>query len=181
MVSIIQKIIRLYGVRRGVILGKNVHVGPFSILSSPGELVIGDSTYIGKFCTIQVSGSIGNGVLIANNVGIVGRIDHEYRVPGCPIRNGSWVGNDPALADLPENKVKIDDDVWIGFGSIILSGLRVGEGAIIAAGSLVTKNVSPYAIVAGVPAVKVGMRFDGEVEAIATHQAALKKIYSSSR
>ena len=51
----------------------------------------------------------------------------------------------------------IQDDVWIGYGSTILSGVKIGQGAVIAAGSVVTHNVSPYAIVAGVPARVIKM------------------------
>lgn len=53
----------------------------------------------------------------------------------------------------------IEDDVWIGANAIILSGVTIGEGAIIGAGSVVTKNVEPYTIFAGNPAKKIKMRF----------------------
>ena len=170
-------LLRLLAVRGGVTLGRNVHVGPFSVVWASRRLTIGDNTYIGKHCTLQVNGRIGRGVLIANNVGIVGRIDHEYRVPGVLIRDGRWIGTDPDLAALPENQVVIGDDVWIGFGSVVLSGVRIGDGAIIAAGSVVTRDVAPFAIVAGVPATPVGQRFDGDPEAIATHRAAILSRY----
>ena len=52
-----------------------------------------------------------------------------------------------------------EDDVWIGANAIILSGVTIGEGAIIGAGSVVTKNVEPYTIFAGNPAKKIKMRF----------------------
>lgn len=81
LLSLKQRLIRLISVRRGVTLAPDVHIGPFTIVSYPTRLTIGANTYIGKSCTIQVGGSIGRGVLIANNVGIVGRIDHEYRTP----------------------------------------------------------------------------------------------------
>lgn len=57
----------------------------------------------------------------------------------------------------------IDDDVWIGFGSIILSGVHIGKGAIIAAGSVVTHDVLPYAIVGGIPAKTIRYRFSEEI------------------
>jgi acetyltransferase-like isoleucine patch superfamily enzyme len=53
----------------------------------------------------------------------------------------------------------IGDDVWVGYGAIILSGVTIGEGSIIAAGSLVTKDVEPYSVYAGVPARRMGDRF----------------------
>ena len=56
----------------------------------------------------------------------------------------------------------VDDDVWIGFRSTILSGVHIGQGAIVAAGSVVTKDVPPYAIVGGVPAKVIKYRFSSE-------------------
>lgn len=163
--------------RGGVVLGANVHIGPFSILWAAGRLEIGAGCYIGKFCTIQVNGRIGHGVLIANNVGVVGRLDHEYRIPGVPVRDGRWIGTDAGLAALPENRVEIGDDVWIGFGSVVLSGISIGEGAIIAAGSVVTRDIGAYEIVAGSPASVRGMRFDGDAAAIAEHRRMLDAKY----
>lgn len=57
----------------------------------------------------------------------------------------------------------VDDDVWIGFRSIIMSGVHIGRGAVIAAGSVVTKDVKPYAVVGGVPAKLIKYRFKDEI------------------
>jgi acetyltransferase-like isoleucine patch superfamily enzyme len=59
--------------------------------------------------------------------------------------------------------VKIGSDVWIGARVIILGGIKIGDGAILAAGSVVTQDVPPYAIVGGVPAKIIRMRFEGDV------------------
>ena len=56
-------------------------------------------------------------------------------------------------------KIVIENDVWIGYGAIIVSGVKIGRGAIVAAGSVVLKDVEPYTIVAGNPARKVSKRF----------------------
>jgi acetyltransferase-like isoleucine patch superfamily enzyme len=56
---------------------------------------------------------------------------------------------------LEENPVKICDDAWIGAGAFVLRGVTVGEGGVVAAGAVVTKDVPPYSIVAGNPAVLV--------------------------
>jgi acetyltransferase-like isoleucine patch superfamily enzyme len=128
-----------------------------SILWAPHELVIGDDVYIGKGCTIECDGRIGDGTLIANRVGLVGRYDHDYRAIGVPIRRAPWIG-DPAA--LVASRVDIGSDVWIGYGAIVLSGVSVGRGAIVAAGSVVTHDVSDYTIVAGNPARELGHRFD---------------------
>ena len=167
--------------RRLAIRGRKVsvpscfHVGPRSIISATEKLQFGKNVYVGKNCTIQINGKIGNGVLIANNVGIVGRLDHEWRFPMVAVRDGKWVGDDAALSSDPKNAITIGDDVWIGFGSVILGGVTIGEGAIVAAGSVVTRDVSAYTVVAGNPAKVVTKRFDGDNEKIQMHSDYLSK------
>jgi phosphonate metabolism protein (transferase hexapeptide repeat family) len=60
-------------------------------------------------------------------------------------------------------RVKVGHDVWIGHGAIIMPGLSIGHGAIIAAGAVVTRDVAPYAIVAGVPAKRIRWRFEKSI------------------
>jgi acetyltransferase-like isoleucine patch superfamily enzyme len=55
----------------------------------------------------------------------------------------------------------IEDDVWIGHGATVLKGVRIGRGAVVAAGAVVTRNVEPYTVVGGVPARLIGRR--GEI------------------
>lgn len=154
-----------------VTVGARLHLGSLSFVSSFGGLKIGDDVYIGKFCSIQVNGSIGDGVLIANNVGIVGRRDHDMRAVGLPIRHAPWIGDTPRLVSDPHNVVEIGSDVWIGYGAAVLSGVRIGRGAVIAAGSVVLENVAPYDIVRGNPARPVGRRFTADQ--INKHEAGL--------
>lgn len=175
--QLVQLCLRTLSVHRGVVLGRDVHVGPFSRVWTPTSLTIGDNSYIGKMCTVEVSGRIGCGVIIANNVGIVGRIDHEFRVPGILVRDGRWIGCDENLASDPANRIDIGDDVWIGYGSTVLSGVTIGSGAIIAAGALVTKDIPAFAIAAGVPARVVGQRFNGKQEAVAKHIKTIEERY----
>lgn len=151
--------------------GRNFHIGLYSIITAPKRLDIGDDVYVGKHCSIQVSGRIGNGVLIANNVGIVGRRDHDIRHVGVPIRLANWIGDHDYLASDPKNHVDIGDDVWIGFGAIIMSGVKIGRGAVISSGAVVLKDVEPYAIVAGNPAQKIAERFSAAE--IAAHEKKL--------
>lgn len=153
-----QKLHQKYAVRDNVRLSSNVHIGIGSILWSPNRLVIGHDVYIGKNCTIECNGTIGNYVLIANQVGIVGRFDHDYRQVGVPIRIANWVGD--AGKSEQSGSVNIEDDAWIGFGSIILTGSRVARGTIVAAGSVVRTDTLPYSIVAGSPARQVSWRFN---------------------
>jgi acetyltransferase-like isoleucine patch superfamily enzyme len=150
---------RKIAVRAGVTLGRDVHVGPGSIISPPNHIEIGDEVYIGKYCTIQCDGRIGRWVLIANNVGIVGRRDHDHRQIGVPMRHAKHI-EDAGRKITPMDVIEIGDDVWIGYGAIILSGTDVGRGSIVAAGAVVLNDVLPYSIVAGNPAAVVGRRFD---------------------
>ncbi|MEE4453954.1 hypothetical protein [Novosphingobium resinovorum] len=166
-----QRLKRCLFVGRRVSIGSGFHIGILSFVSSSRHLRIGNDVYIGKFCSIQVNGSIGDGVLIANNVGIVGRRDHDMRAVGTSIRRAPWVGTDAYLADDPKNSIEIGPDVWVGFGAVILSGVRIGRGAIIAAGSVVVDDVAPYDIVSGNPARVVARRFS--TEQIVEHERIL--------
>lgn len=67
------------------------------------------------------------------------------------------------LEGLSKGDIIVDDDVWIGYGSIITSGVYIGQGAIVAAGAVVTKNIPPYAIVGGVPSKIIRYRFSDEL------------------
>ena len=170
--AIWQKVYRLYAIRKNVTLGERVHIGIGSILWAPSSLKIGNDVYIGKNCTIEVDGSIGNYVLIANMVGLIGRWDHDYRTIGCPMSQTPWIGDRHYHGKGRGQEIIIHDDVWIGYGAIVLSGVEIGRGAIVAAGSVVTKDVDPYTIIAGSPARKITMRFDNNE--IIEHEKLIK-------
>jgi acetyltransferase-like isoleucine patch superfamily enzyme len=109
-------------------------------------LKIGHRSYVGYGVGISVCKevSIGNDVLIAGRVSIMGHDGH----PVDPIKRRD---QSPVV---PEElaSIMIEDDVWIGEAAIILKGVKIGRGAVIAAGSVVTKNVPPCAVIAGNPA-----------------------------
>lgn len=109
--------------------------------------------------------------MLANNVGLIGRRDHDYRAVGRMIRHAPWVGDNDFPADLRSLTLIIEEDCWIGFGAIVLSGVRVQRGAIVAAGSVVAKDVEPYSIVVGNPAKKVSAQFT--LDDIAKHEHIL--------
>jgi acetyltransferase-like isoleucine patch superfamily enzyme len=100
--------------------------------------------------------------LIAHNVAFVGRDDHRYDIVGKTI----W---DSPRGDT--GKCVVEEDVWIGHGAIVLSGVTIGRGSIVGAGAVVVDSVPRYAIVVGVPAEVVGWRF--AAEEIVRHEAAL--------
>jgi len=166
-----QRVYRLYSVRQNVVTGARTHIGIGSILWAPHKLSVGDDVYIGKFCSVECDGVIGDNVMVANNVGLIGRYDHDYSCVGTTIRQAPWIG-DPAYAGPGKAlRIVVGDDVWIGYGAVVLTGVTIGRGAIVAAGSVVTKDVEPYAIVAGNPARKVVQRFADED--IARHERLL--------
>ncbi|WP_217640886.1 DapH/DapD/GlmU-related protein [Curtobacterium sp. MCBA15_001] len=142
--------------RRGVSLGANVTVGPGArllgsgVVSEPGEhILIGDRTAVGAGNLIWGQGgvTIGADCLLGPNVTLISE-DHVFADPNALIRQqGSR-----------RQPITIGDDVWIGAGATILKGVSIGTGAVIAAGSIVTKDVAPFRIVAGVPARDRGPR-----------------------
>jgi acetyltransferase-like isoleucine patch superfamily enzyme len=168
--SAFQMLNRRWAVRRNVVVARDVHIGIGTIIEAPHHLAIEEQVYIGKYCTIECDGRIGRGTIIANQVGLVGRNDHDHRAIGVTMRHAPWIG-DAEWNGPRQETLDIGGDVWIGYGAIVLSGVRVGRGSIIAAGSVVTHDVAPYAIVAGVPAQVVGRRFTDEE--IVAHELAL--------
>ena len=107
---------------------------------------------IGNYCYICEGVSFGNYVLVAPELAIIGG-DHRFDISGIPV----------IFSGRPEMKETIiEDDVWIGRRVTIMSGIKIGRGAIIAAGSIVTKDISPFTIVAGVPAKTIRKRFNDE-------------------
>ena len=117
----------------------------------------GDKLIIGKFC------SIASGTKF-----IMGSANHRLgSVTTYPFNvfGGSWQENTPDhMSQLPfKGDIVIGNDVWIGRESIIMPGVKIGDGAIIAAYSVVTKDVEPYSVVGGNPARFIKKRFNDEL------------------
>ncbi|QKD82243.1 CatB-related O-acetyltransferase [Thermoleptolyngbya sichuanensis A183] len=114
----------------------------------------GDRLIIGKFC------SIASDVKFIMNGGNH-RTDWFTNYP-FPVFGNGW---EHAMPDSWPNKgdTIIGNDVWIGYGAMLMPGVQVGDGAIIATGAVVTRNVEPYAIVGGNPAALIRKRFDDAV------------------
>ena len=148
--------------RRFLEAGKGFSCGRGTIFYAKNRITISSKMCFGRYCSLECDADIGNNVLIANNVGFVGRLDHDYKKVGIPIRFAPCIRNSEYNVPESKSKVTVGDDVWIGYGAIILSGVTIGDGAIIGAGSLVTKDVELFSIVGGSLAKKIGMRFDGE-------------------
>ena len=125
---------------------------------------VGRWTYFGEHSLVIYS-EVGRFCSIAPHVVIGGGTHPTHRVATSPLfysaeRNswGSFPGALPLDEELP--KTHIGNDVWIGHSAVVLPGVRVGDGAVIGAGAVVTRDVEPYAVVAGVPARKLRSRFD---------------------
>jgi virginiamycin A acetyltransferase len=103
--------------------------------------------------------AIGNYVSIADNVVFVLGGQHQTNCLTTFPLKAYFTGIDNNLDSMSKGPIIIEDEVWIGMGAIILSGVNIGRGAIIGAGSVVTKNIPPYSIAAGSPARVVKYRF----------------------
>jgi acetyltransferase-like isoleucine patch superfamily enzyme len=117
----------------------------------PEGVRIGAGSLVSENCFLDGYGglSIGRDVLIAHNSSFVAE-DHGFATRRRPIRH----------QPLTPGAIVVGDDVWIGCGVRVLKGVTIGNGAIIAAGAVVTKDVPAYAIVGGVPGRVLAMRPD---------------------
>lgn len=116
---------------------------------------IGNNVQFGPYNRIMAVVEFHNNILMASSVVFIGKNDHQFNISGQTIWDGEH-GKD--------SKTIVEDDVWIGHGSVILGGVRVGKGSIIAAGSVVTKDIPPCEIWGGNPAKKIKDRFSSEEE-----------------
>lgn len=135
-------------------LGSNIYVGHQTILKAYHQSVleIGDNTWIGQQCFIHSAG----GVSIGRNVGIgpgVRMFTSYHRDEG--------IGIPILLGELEFAGIRIDDDCDVGVGAIINPGVRLGIGVQVGAGAVVTRDVPPYSVVAGVPARILRTRTEG--------------------
>lgn len=116
------------------------------------DLLAHEYSHISPDCLIGPRVELGAYAMIGPRVSIVGA-DHIYDKPGIPI----------IFSGRPElNPTIIEQDVWIGCGAILIAGVRIGRGAIVAAGAVVTKNIPAYEIHGGVPAKKIADRFTND-------------------
>ena len=118
------------------------------LVTDEASLTVGDHTFIGRGCELDVARNItiGSHTLLAPNVFITDHTHHHAR------------GTTLDAQGIATADVIIGNDVWIGTGAIVLHGVTIGDGAIVGAGSVVTADVAPNTIVAGVPARVIGER-----------------------
>lgn len=135
--------------------GRNVRFDPGGSYSFD-SIEIGSDVFIGRGAVMSSARTIriGSKVMMGPGVTLMGG-DHNSSVPGVCM----WDVHEKR--DCDDQDITIEDDVWIGARAVILKGVTVGRGSIVAAGSVVTRNVEPYTIVAGVPARLLRRRFPG--------------------
>jgi len=134
-------ILKLTG--RSIEVGKNFLCQKYFYLANKHRLKAGDNVFFGRHAHVVCDLEIGNNVMMASYVSFVGG-DHKF----------DEIGETPMMFSGREHNkpIIIKDNVWIGHGAIILSGVTIESGAVIAAGALVTQNVGANEIVGGVPA-----------------------------
>jgi acetyltransferase-like isoleucine patch superfamily enzyme len=103
---------------------------------------------------------IGNYVSIADDVKFILGGNHQISTITTYPLKANFTNRDFHIDASSKGAIVVEDEVWLGYGTIILSGIRIGKGAIIAAGSVVTKDVPPYSIVGGNPANVIKYRFN---------------------
>lgn len=151
-------------VYRGYDIGPGFHAGRGTHMWAPNRLVIGRNFYMGRYSQIECDAVIGDYVMFGNFVCLVGKYDHNYEEVGVPIKEAMSIRSAGYHWKGRGLETRIGHDVWIGLGSIVLSGVCIGEGSVIAAGSVVTRNVEEYSIYAGNPAKKIRERFFSEAD-----------------
>lgn len=160
---------RLLGARLG-----RCHLKKVGIPRNPWDIQIGDFTYVDDYTVLLATGDPTGQprIIIGNHCGFnrFSIIDASEKIeignyvrvgPNCYITDhdhGHDINREVAKQPLVSQPVRIEDDVWIGAGAIVLKGVTIGTGAIVGAGAVVTKPVAAGIIVAGVPARKIGTR-----------------------
>lgn len=129
--------------------GKNVNIEKFAMFSP--EVSVGDNSGIGIKCELYGPVTIGNDVMIGPEV-VVYTSGHRFDSLDVPMRLQGFTDKRP---------VEIGNDVWIGRRAIIMPGVKIGDGCVIGAGAVVTKDIPPYSVAGGVPAKVVKSRLPG--------------------
>ena len=147
--------------KKAIVLGNDVMVAPYAILEGKSA-----SIRIGARCGIGAQAIIlaadGNDVTIGADVAIG---------PRCNIVGGGIYNEERLDVPMwrqgvkPERLVRLEDDIWLGAAVSVLGGVRIGRGSIVGAGAVVTRDVPPYTVCAGVPAKAIRRRADARMQA----------------
>jgi acetyltransferase-like isoleucine patch superfamily enzyme len=136
--------------------------GCFLVVGRNATILIGPRSYVGHRCLFYGHGGIqvGQDVLMANDVQLICG-NHTFARRDLPIR----------AQPTEERPIVIEDDVWLGASAIVLGGVTVGQGSVVAAGAVVTRSLPPYSVARGVPAQIVGARGEDASPKQADHTA----------
>ena len=131
--------------------------GLWLVHEAEAEIRMGSRIELTEGCDIDVveSLTLGDDVFIAAQVYIA---DHDSHHPDWAVRSKDHYARREGRKDwsvVPHAPVRIEDKAWIGRRAMVLKGVTIGEGAIVAAGSVVTRDVAPWTVVAGVPAAEI--------------------------
>jgi acetyltransferase-like isoleucine patch superfamily enzyme len=152
------EVFNLQGDKGKILIGANTHIrGALLLFAHNGNINIGNNCYIGFGTQIWSANNIkiGNDVLISHNCNIIDTNSHEENYLE---RKESYIkmlskGHPTENVNVKSAPIIIEDHVWISFNVSILKGVTIGKGAIIAGGAVITKDVAPFTMVAGNPAV----------------------------
>lgn len=124
------------------ILGKDSTIEDFATINNGvGDIIIGERTRIGLSNTLIGPVTVGNDIMFAQNI-VVSGLNHSYEDITMSIHDQK----------VSTAEIKIEDEAWIGANAVIVAGVTIGKHSVVAAGSVVTKDVPPYSIAAGNPA-----------------------------
>ena len=140
--------------RTKIQIGDNTHIyGLLIIYNYAGEIIIGNNCSLSEGSRIVSSNKIiiGNRVMIAHNVNILDNISHPINALDRHRDFMEHYSIGMQTHDLKSQEIVIEDDVWIGFNSTIMKGVKIGRGSIIGANSVVTKDVAPWTVNVGNP------------------------------
>ena len=133
----------------------SIVAGELFVFAHGGRITIGDWCYIGEGARLWSGAEIlvGDRVLISHGVQVMDNLTHPLDAAARHEQfRAIFQSGHPADIDLKDRPVRIHDDAWLGACCIVLRGVTIGEGAVVAAGAVVTKDVAPYTVVAGNPA-----------------------------
>jgi len=149
--------------KRGIVFGNRCTVGRLAtirptnvLLDEPGEgLLMGDNSNIGAYSFIGCSGfiEIGSNVMMGPRVTLLAET-HNYADPDRPMKSQG----------VSRSSIRVEDDCWIGAGAQVLPGVTIGRGSVVGAGAVITRDVAPYSIVAGIPARLIRRRLESDRE-----------------
>ncbi len=123
-------------------LGRYSTIEDFATINNGvGDVIIGNNTRIGLSNTIIGPVKIGNGIMFAQNI-VVSGLNHSYQDISMSIHD----------QPVTTAEIIIEDEAWIAANSVIVAGVKIGKHSVVAAGSVITKDVPPYSIAAGNPA-----------------------------